>query len=78
MTTPFDANGNPDIMGSRQMTPVQLAAVDALRLEFNALHQKLAGDPTIRSEQSRLYAIARTHLETAAMFAIKAASRAGE
>ena len=72
----FDDNGNPDVMGPRPLSAPQVDAVQALRLDFNALHQKCSSDPTTPPEAARLYAIARTHLEIACMAAVKAVSRA--
>lgn len=71
----FDANGNPDVMGSFKMDPSRVAEADELRLEFNALHTKLAGNPSLSGEAARLFAIARTHLELSCLAAVKAISR---
>ena len=73
----FDDNGNPDVMGPRPMSAQQVDAVQALRLDFNALHQKCMLPPSDNAspEALRLYAIARTHLEIACMAAVKAVSR---
>lgn len=75
MTEPFDANGNPDVMGARILNPASVAAADALRLEFNALAAKLQGAPGQNAESARLFAIARTNLEISCMAAVKAISR---
>ena len=64
-------------MGSRQMTPEQMAYTEELRHDFEALHGKLfvAGTHDGRGEAARLYAVARTQLELACMAAVKAVSR---
>ena len=73
----FDMNGNPDVMGSVLLSAQQIDAVNALKLDFNALHQKCMLPPSDNAspEALRLYAIARTHLEIACMAAVKAISR---
>ena len=71
----FDANGNPDVMGSRSLSAPQLDSVNGLKLDFNALHKMCMGDPGTPPEAARLFAIARTHLELACMAAVKAISR---
>ncbi len=71
----FDANGNPDVMGSRVMTDDQKELADKLRLAFNAVNTMLQGNPVSTAEAMRLYAISRTHLEVACMTAVKAVSR---
>ena len=70
-----DAYGNPDIMGSRPMSPEQFKRMDKLRLMFNAVHSELASDPGDTQEASRLFAVARTQLELSCMAAVKAISR---
>ena len=69
----LDKNGNPDVMGSRSLNAPQIVQVETLKLEFNALHQKLMLSSS--PEAARLFAIARTHLEIACMSAVKAISR---
>lgn len=65
------------VMGSRPMSPDQIAYADELRRDFEALHGKLfvAGTNDGKGEAARLYAIARTQLELACMAAVKAVSR---
>ena len=73
-----DKYGNPDVMGSRQMTQLQQEFAQ-LRLElreaFNAVHAKCQAPPGASPECQRLYAVARTQLELACMAAVKAISR---
>jgi hypothetical protein len=72
---PFDINGNPDVMGSRVLTPSQVDTVNSIKADFNALHARLSGTPDTRGDADRLLAIARTQLELACMAAVKAISR---
>lgn len=75
MTT-FDSNGNPDVMGSREMTKSQLSSATEVREMFNDIHGRLMPTPGEHNpEAARLFALARTHLEMACMFAVKGISR---
>lgn len=71
----LDTNGNPDVMGYRDMTQQQIAFAQELREAFNAVDAKLHGNPGSSPESLRLYAVARTQLELACMAAVKAISR---
>ena len=71
----LDARGNPDVMGSRKMSPAVFAEADQLRMDFNALHAQLVRDDTSNPESARIMALARDHLEIACMLAIKSLSR---
>lgn len=73
----IDANGNPDVMGSRPMNPQQLADANELRLAFNALHaiiERHAGSLP-PAEAGRMFSISKTHLELSCMAAVKGVSR---
>lgn len=73
----YDANGNPDVCGSREMDAKQLEDVEALRLAFNEL-LALIDDKAMHlpnAEAARMFAVAKTQLELAAMAAIKGVSR---
>ena len=72
---PFDANGNPDVMGARPLTSSQRDTVEHVIADFNALHAKLQGAPGTNADAGRLFAVARTQLELACMVAVKAISR---
>ncbi len=72
----FDANGNPDVMGSRPLSQSQAEAIASIKADFNALHARLMSTPGASTpEAGRLFAIARTQLELACMAAVKAVSR---
>jgi hypothetical protein len=72
----YDRNGNPDVMGSKPLGAKQISVVNDLKLEFNALHQKLCGTyMSANPEAARLLNIAKTHLELGCMAAVKAVSR---
>lgn len=73
----LDANGNPDVMGSLEMTPDQIAMSNKLRLAFNALHAEIELNASTlpKPEAARLFAMAKTHLELSCMAAIKGVSR---
>jgi len=72
-----DANGNPDVMGSRQMTPQQLADADELRLAYNALHALIEKHASTlpKPEAGRMFSVAKTKLELSCLAAIKGISR---
>lgn len=72
-----DANGNPDVMGSRPMSPQQIADADELRLAFNALHALIEKHASTlpKPEAGRMFSVAKTHLELACMAAVKGISR---
>jgi hypothetical protein len=73
--TPFDANGNPDVMGSRDLTPSQAETANMLKAEYNALYARISGTPQTPADAARLFAVARTLLEQSCMAAVKAVSR---
>lgn len=75
MSTPDDIRGNPDVMGSRTMSPAAMAEAEHLKLDFNALHAHLDRGATSNPESARLMAMARSHLEIACLCAVKALSR---
>lgn len=70
-----DKYGNPDVMGSRQMTQLQQEFAQELGEAFDAVHAKCQAPPGASPECQRLYAVARTQLELACMAAVKAISR---
>lgn len=79
MTTPTDANGHPDVMGSRILTDEQLARIDSVKLKINELlATDFARTNNMTGEQARLTAMARSSLETAGVLMVKAISREGE
>lgn len=73
----MDANGNPDVMGARPMTPQQIADADEVRLAMNAAHAVIERHASTlpKPEAARLFAVAKTHMEIACMMAVKGISR---
>ena len=68
-----DENGNPDICRSvfDPLTQDQADLAKALKLEFNKLHKMLCYK-TDNPDEARMLAIAKTNLEQASMWAVKA------
>lgn len=74
-----DINGNPDVsrLDYLPITEEQKERVARIKLEVNQLMATIFNGTycfTNNSDERRLWALARTHLETAAMYAVKAAT----
>jgi hypothetical protein len=72
-----DKNNNPDVTRVNPWAPLSqdtkdyLEKIKLMANELNALYSPVGEIP---KEQARLYALARTYLEIASMFAVKAAT----
>lgn len=73
----LDKNGNPDVtrIVYLPISDEQKAYVEHIKLKANELHELYSKVSFTRTpEEGRLWALARTHLEIASMFAVKAAT----
>lgn len=76
----LDKNGNVDMARVNPWAPLDddtKKYVEHLKLvanELNQLYQSPSNGKEQTSEEARLWALARTHLEIASMFAVKAAT----
>lgn len=70
-----DKNGNPDMARANPWKPQAAGvsvAIEESKLKANELYKLWMGDTNWSAEKNRLFALARTNLETAAMYAVKA------
>jgi hypothetical protein len=71
---PLDEGGNTDVMRITYLpiSDERKNYMKNFKLDMNRLFAMFKPGPNVSAEEARLWAVARTHLEAASMFAVKA------